>query len=80
MPGYPVKVTRPSLCSKVFQSNEIRSFPSSDFSDFGFFLDEQNDDQPVYICKNRAKLRSYSTKACISISCIDFSDKNVSNT
>ena len=36
-PGYPFKVTRPSLSSKVFQSNDIQSFPSPDFSKFDLF-------------------------------------------
>ena len=34
----PIKATRLSLCSKVYQSNETRGFPSPDSSGFGFFL------------------------------------------
>jgi hypothetical protein len=47
---------------KFKKSIKTRGFPSSDFSDFGFFMDDKNNDQLISICKNHANSDIYIAK------------------
>jgi len=37
-------------------------FPSPDFSDFGFFLDGQNNDNYTLVCKNHTNLGGFEVR------------------